>query len=239
MGLQPLEFSDCYLDSPWFRERIRAHEAELERTNKFIKELIKDGKNLIAATKSKRGPGRGRAAAAGRGEASPGGRWTTPCPGPAARRTGGSFGGGGRPRVNLPRPPRQAVVSPLPCSYSRVAGAGSLAWEVPPASQIASAQRPSAPAFPTPTARGQVLLHPEAARASCETETSILLGTFYSYLSEELFWEFLENCWVLHCALAVSVSDLRGQSCPGPLTLMNQKVHLAWSCLPHVPAFLR
>ncbi|CAO2641620.1 Rho GTPase-activating protein 10 [Lemmus lemmus] len=24
MGLQPLEFSDCYLDSPWFRERIRA-----------------------------------------------------------------------------------------------------------------------------------------------------------------------------------------------------------------------
>ncbi|XP_071470735.1 rho GTPase-activating protein 10 isoform X3 [Marmota flaviventris] len=52
MGLQPLEFSDCYLDSPWFRERIRAHEAELERTNKFIKELIKDGKNLIAATKN-------------------------------------------------------------------------------------------------------------------------------------------------------------------------------------------
>lgn len=61
MGLQPLEFSDCYLDSPWFRERIRAHEAELERTNKFIKELIKDGKNLIAATKSKWGPGRGEA----------------------------------------------------------------------------------------------------------------------------------------------------------------------------------
>ncbi|ERE77314.1 oligophrenin-1-like protein [Cricetulus griseus] len=53
MGLQPLEFSDCYLDSPWFRERIRAHEAELERTNKFIKELIKDGKNLIAATKKR------------------------------------------------------------------------------------------------------------------------------------------------------------------------------------------
>ncbi|XP_074679938.1 rho GTPase-activating protein 10 isoform X3 [Strix aluco] len=52
MGLQPLEFSDCYLDSPWFRERVRAHEAELERTNKFIKELLKDGKNLIAATKN-------------------------------------------------------------------------------------------------------------------------------------------------------------------------------------------
>ncbi|KAK2119165.1 hypothetical protein P7K49_000551 [Saguinus oedipus] len=34
---------ECYLDSPWFREKIRAHEAELERTNK---------KNLIPATKS-------------------------------------------------------------------------------------------------------------------------------------------------------------------------------------------
>uniref|UniRef100_A0A8D0GJ52 Rho GTPase activating protein 10 n=1 Tax=Sphenodon punctatus TaxID=8508 RepID=A0A8D0GJ52_SPHPU len=52
MGLQPLEFSDCYLDSPWFRERIRAHEVELEKTNKFIKELLKDGKNLISATKN-------------------------------------------------------------------------------------------------------------------------------------------------------------------------------------------
>ncbi|XP_068798355.1 rho GTPase-activating protein 10 isoform X2 [Struthio camelus] len=52
MGLQPLEFSDCYLDSPWFRERVRAHEAELDKTNKFIKELLKDGKNLIAATKN-------------------------------------------------------------------------------------------------------------------------------------------------------------------------------------------
>ncbi|XP_075716485.1 rho GTPase-activating protein 10 isoform X2 [Rhinoderma darwinii] len=52
MGLQPLEFSDCYLDSPWLRERIRAHEAELDRTNKYIKDLVKDGKNLIAASKS-------------------------------------------------------------------------------------------------------------------------------------------------------------------------------------------
>lgn len=51
MGLQPLEFSDCYLDSPSFRERIRAHEAELDKTNRFIKELYKDGKNLINATK--------------------------------------------------------------------------------------------------------------------------------------------------------------------------------------------
>ncbi|XP_072352191.1 rho GTPase-activating protein 10 isoform X2 [Scyliorhinus torazame] len=50
MGLQPLEFSDCYLERPKFRERLRAHEAELEKTNKFIKELLKDGKALVAAT---------------------------------------------------------------------------------------------------------------------------------------------------------------------------------------------
>lgn len=82
MGLQPLEFSDCYLDSPWFRERIRAHEVELERTNKFIKELIKDGKNLIAATKSERGPGRGWAAARrGREEPLPGGDGQSPARG--------------------------------------------------------------------------------------------------------------------------------------------------------------
>ncbi|XP_053573135.1 rho GTPase-activating protein 26 isoform X1 [Bombina bombina] len=52
MGLPPLEFSDCYLDSPQFRERLKSHELELEKTNKFIKELIKDGKSLVAAHKS-------------------------------------------------------------------------------------------------------------------------------------------------------------------------------------------
>lgn len=53
MGLHPLEFSECYLDSPNFREKIKAHEAELDKTNRFIKELYKDGKNLINATKRK------------------------------------------------------------------------------------------------------------------------------------------------------------------------------------------
>nr|XP_054498756.1 rho GTPase-activating protein 26 isoform X2 [Agelaius phoeniceus] len=52
MGLPALEFSECCLDSPQFRERLRFHEAELERTNKFIKELIKDGKSLVAALKN-------------------------------------------------------------------------------------------------------------------------------------------------------------------------------------------
>lgn len=51
MGLHPLEFSECYLDSPTFREKIKAHEAELDKTSRFIKELYKDGKNLINATK--------------------------------------------------------------------------------------------------------------------------------------------------------------------------------------------
>ncbi|XP_075892822.1 rho GTPase-activating protein 42 isoform X2 [Nelusetta ayraudi] len=52
MGLPTLEFSDSFLDSPDFRERIKCHEIELERTNKFIKELIKDGNMLIAALKN-------------------------------------------------------------------------------------------------------------------------------------------------------------------------------------------
>lgn len=112
MGLQPLEFSDCYLDSPWFRERIRAHEAELERTNKFIKELIKDGKNLIAATKSKRGPGRGAGCSAARpGGASAGERQAVACPGSAARGTG-DWGPGG-PGLTPARLPRQRVASAL------------------------------------------------------------------------------------------------------------------------------
>ncbi|XP_062976746.1 rho GTPase-activating protein 26 isoform X2 [Elgaria multicarinata webbii] len=52
MGLPALEFSDCCLDSPQFRERLKSHEAELDKTNKFIKELIKDGKTLVAALKN-------------------------------------------------------------------------------------------------------------------------------------------------------------------------------------------
>ncbi|XP_042306134.1 rho GTPase-activating protein 26 isoform X4 [Sceloporus undulatus] len=52
MGLPALEFSDCCLDSPQFRERLKSHEAELDKTNKFIKELLKDGKSLIAALKN-------------------------------------------------------------------------------------------------------------------------------------------------------------------------------------------
>ncbi|XP_069100800.1 rho GTPase-activating protein 26 isoform X2 [Pleurodeles waltl] len=52
MGLPALEFSDCCLDSPQFRECLKSHESELDKTNKFIKELIKDGKSLVAALKN-------------------------------------------------------------------------------------------------------------------------------------------------------------------------------------------
>ncbi|TRY99637.1 hypothetical protein DNTS_004828 [Danionella cerebrum] len=52
MGLPALEFSDSFLDSPDFRERLKCHEIELDRTNKFIKELIKDGNMLISALKT-------------------------------------------------------------------------------------------------------------------------------------------------------------------------------------------
>ncbi|XP_042334473.1 oligophrenin-1 [Sceloporus undulatus] len=49
MGPPALEFSDCYLDSPGFRERLKGYEVELERTAKFLKEVIRDGNGLIAA----------------------------------------------------------------------------------------------------------------------------------------------------------------------------------------------
>lgn len=71
MGLPALEFSDCCLDSPHFRETLKSHEAELDKTNKFIKELIKDGKSLVSALKSEcprawRGRSSGAGGAVGR-----------------------------------------------------------------------------------------------------------------------------------------------------------------------------
>ncbi|KAM9332183.1 rho GTPase-activating protein 42-like [Pholidichthys leucotaenia] len=52
MGLPTLEFSDSFLDSPEFRERLQSHETELDRTNRFIKDLINDGNLLISALRS-------------------------------------------------------------------------------------------------------------------------------------------------------------------------------------------
>ncbi|XP_041112080.1 oligophrenin-1-like isoform X1 [Polyodon spathula] len=52
MGHPPLEFSDCYLDSPDFRERLKCYEEELGRTSRFLKEVIKDGNNVISTIKN-------------------------------------------------------------------------------------------------------------------------------------------------------------------------------------------
>lgn len=50
-GLQPLEFTDCLLDSPEFRENLNKHEKELEKTSQQIKRIIKEVKDLLAAAK--------------------------------------------------------------------------------------------------------------------------------------------------------------------------------------------
>ncbi|XP_030648269.1 oligophrenin-1 [Chanos chanos] len=52
MGHPPLEFSDCYRDSPDFRERLKSYELELDRTSKFLKDVIKDGNNVISTIKA-------------------------------------------------------------------------------------------------------------------------------------------------------------------------------------------
>lgn len=52
-GLQALEFTDCLLDSPDFRENLNKHEKELDHTSTQIKKIIKEVKDLLAAAKSK------------------------------------------------------------------------------------------------------------------------------------------------------------------------------------------
>ena len=47
MVLHPLEFSDCYLDSPLFRENIQQYEEEFETTNSQIKQLVKARIGLV------------------------------------------------------------------------------------------------------------------------------------------------------------------------------------------------
>ena len=53
MGLLPLEFTECLQDSPYFRDSLHSHEKELERTSNNMKELIKEVKNLLHASKGK------------------------------------------------------------------------------------------------------------------------------------------------------------------------------------------
>ena len=40
MGLLPLEFSDCLLDSPYFRENLKAHKKQLDQKLMTIKTPI-------------------------------------------------------------------------------------------------------------------------------------------------------------------------------------------------------
>lgn len=52
VGLLPLEFTDCLTDSPYFREKLHAHEKELEKTSEQIKRLVKEVKTLLSTAKS-------------------------------------------------------------------------------------------------------------------------------------------------------------------------------------------
>ncbi len=57
MGLPPLEYIDCFLDSPGFREMITLYEKELDANSQYVKSLVKECRNMIVATE---GEGEGR-----------------------------------------------------------------------------------------------------------------------------------------------------------------------------------
>ena len=63
MGLPPLEYIDCFLDSPSFREMLSQYERELEENSAYVKQLVKECKRMILATEG---------ACAGRSEGSVG-----------------------------------------------------------------------------------------------------------------------------------------------------------------------
>ena len=50
MGLPPLEYTDCLLDSPRFREILSQYEKELEENSVYVKQLVKECKRMIRAT---------------------------------------------------------------------------------------------------------------------------------------------------------------------------------------------
>ena len=41
-GLKPLEYLDCYMDSPAFRENLHAYKKELENDSATVKNLTKE-----------------------------------------------------------------------------------------------------------------------------------------------------------------------------------------------------
>ncbi|XP_055692236.1 rho GTPase-activating protein Graf [Lutzomyia longipalpis] len=52
IGLQALEFTDCLLDTPDFRENLSRHEKELDKTSQQIKRIIKEIKDLLTAARN-------------------------------------------------------------------------------------------------------------------------------------------------------------------------------------------
>ncbi len=52
MGLLPLEFSDCLLDSPYFRENLRAHEKQLDAASEDIKTIARCIREVTEAARS-------------------------------------------------------------------------------------------------------------------------------------------------------------------------------------------
>ena len=53
MGLPPLEYIDCFLDSPTFRETIVMYEKELESNAAQVKALVRECQQMISATEGK------------------------------------------------------------------------------------------------------------------------------------------------------------------------------------------
>ena len=52
MVLHPLEFTDCFYDSPYFRENLHSHETELHRTSKAIKALTKNCEDIFECARA-------------------------------------------------------------------------------------------------------------------------------------------------------------------------------------------
>lgn len=52
MGLPPLEYIDCFLDSPTFRETIVMYEKELESNAAQVKALVRECQQMISATEA-------------------------------------------------------------------------------------------------------------------------------------------------------------------------------------------
>ena len=50
MGLPPLEYIDCFVDAPNFRDIIGIYEKELDSNSHYVKSLVKECRNMITAT---------------------------------------------------------------------------------------------------------------------------------------------------------------------------------------------